>query len=212
MENGYRFNEHDLADIFRSVWGYTAPPFLFSLQSMIENAIFKKHTSSDEYSFDPVPERREYSRLSVPYYANNNNGNEMFLPIWLIRPDRSQMLLQNTVSSFTNKKTIVETPLVNRQGTVKEEISVNDWDINIKGLIVSIDMDYPEDDVTALKELYDLGVVLGIQNVRSAIVLKDTSEQVVIRSLRFPEIKGMRNVQAFEMDLSSDIPFALKIE
>ena len=67
----------------------------------------------------------------------------MFLPIWLIRSDGSQLLLQNTVSSFANKKTIVETPMVNRQGTFKEEISLSDWDMNVKGLIVSTDWTIP---------------------------------------------------------------------
>lgn len=211
METKYKFNEHDLSDIFKSVWGYTAPPFLFSLQNKAENRLFNKSEESEDYEFGTPAERRNSSRLSVPYYANNNNGNEMFLPIWLIRPDGQMLLLQNTVSSFTNRKTIVETPLVNRQGTVKEEISVSDWDINIKGIIVSPDTDYPEDDVYALKELYDLNASLGIQNARAALLM-EKQERVVIKSLRFPELKGMKHVQAFEMNLTGDISFTLIIE
>lgn len=211
MNQEYHFNEHDLAEIFKEVWGYTAFPFLFSLQNKVEGAIFKKSKTSEEYQFEPASERREFSRHTVPYYANNNNGNEMFLPIWLIRPDGQQLLLQNAVSSFINKKTIVETPLVNRRGSVKEEISISDWDINVKGLIVSPDDGYPEDDVFALKELYDLSLALGIQNVRSSLLMEG-DEKVVIRSLKFPEIKGMKNVQAFEMDLVSDYSFSLIIE
>ena len=135
----------------------------------------------------------------------------MFLPIWLIRSDGSQLLLQNTVSSFANKKTIVETPMVNRQGTFKEEISLSDWDMNVKGLIVSTDMDYPDEMVYELKKLYELGTPLGIQNARTSIIIEG-KEQVVIKSLRFPEIKGMKHVQAFEMDLVSDNAFELYIE
>jgi hypothetical protein len=125
--------------------------------------------------------------------------------------DGQRFLLQNTVSSFTNKKTIVETPLVNRQGTVKEEISVSDWDINIKGLIVSPDNDYPEDDVYMLNELYRLGKSLGIENARASLIMEN-QERVVIRSLTFPELKGMKHVQAFEMNLSSDFDFELTID
>ena len=211
MNERYQFNEHNLTDIFKSVFGYTAPPFLFSLQNKVEKALFGKPETSEDYDFGAAPERRELSRLSVPYYADNNNGNEMFLPIWLIRPDGQQLLLQNTVSSFTNQVTIVETPLVNRPGTVKEEISVSDWVINVKGLIVSPDYDYPEDDVYALKELYEQRVALGIQNVRASLLMEG-QEKVVIKSLRIPELKGMKNVQAFEMNLVSDIPFTLIIE
>ncbi len=211
MEQQYHFREHDLMEIFKSVFGYTAPPFLFSLQNKVENALFKKSKTSEEYEFNSTGERREYNINSVPFYANNANGNEMFLPIWLIRPDRSELLLQNTVSSLSNKKTIVETPMVNRQGSFKEEISLSDWDMNVKGLIVSTDMDYPDEMVYELTNLYKLGAPLGIQNARTSVVIEG-GEQVVIKSLRFPEIKGMKHIQAFEMDLISDNAFSLIIE
>lgn len=211
MEEKYQFNEHDLKDIFKSVWGYAAAPFLFSQQNAIENKLFKKPEASGEYSLGSYPERREYNLNGVPFYANNNNGNEMFLPIWLIRPSGNRLLLQNTVSSMVNKVTIVETPLVNQQGTVKEEISISDWDINVKGLIVSTDLDYPDEDVYNLTELYKTRTVLGIENARTSLVLGG-SEKIVIRKLLFPEIKGMKHIQAFEMDLTSDLDFKLIIE
>lgn len=112
----YEFNEHNLKDIFKSVWGYTAVPYLFSAQNRLEKALFGKDKSENGYNFGDSGERREYSIHGDPFYANKNNGNEMFLPIWLIKPDQSQKLLQNTVSSFNNRKNIVETPLVNGLG------------------------------------------------------------------------------------------------
>lgn len=211
MEAKYRFNEHDLVGIFKSVWGYTAFPFLFTLQNKVEASLFKKPGTRDEYEFDPYQPRREYNMKGVQFYANNANGNEMFLPIWLIRPDGSRLLLQNTVSSMAGKIMMVETPLVSRQGSVKEEISISDWDINIKGLIVSTDLDYPDEMVYELGQLRKAGTVLGIENARTSLLVED-QEKVVIRSLKFPEIKGMKNVQAFEMDLVSDNPFSLIIE
>jgi hypothetical protein len=207
----YEFNEHNLKDIFKNVWGYTAAPFLFSVQNKVEKALFGKSDSEKEYEFGEYSERREYNLNGVSFYANNSNGNEMFLPIWLIRPDQSRLLLQNTVSSFSSRKNIVETPLVNRQGTVKEEISVSDWEINVKGLIVSSDWDYPDEAVAELNEFYELGIPLGIENARSSLLIKE-QEKVVIKSLTIPEIKGMKNIQAFEMELVSDIPFSLIIE
>lgn len=212
MNDQYQFREHNLVEIFKNVWGYTATPFLFSLQNRVENAIFKKSKTSDEYEFNTYGERREYNINSVAFYANNANGNEMFLPIWLIRSDGSRLLLQNTVSSLSNKKTIVETPMVNRQGTFKEEISLSDWDMNVKGLIVSTDMDYPDQMVHELTRLYELGTPLGIENARTSIIIIEGKEQVVIKSLRFPEIKGMKHIQAFEMDLVSDNAFELYME
>lgn len=213
METGtYHFSEHDFKEIFRSVWGYTAPPFLFSLQNGVESALFrKKSNDSDDYSFDTYPERREYNINGVPFYALNNNGNEVYMPVWLIRSDSSRVLLQNTVMSLSAKNTIVETTLVNREGNVKEEISVDDWDINIKGVIVSTDLSYPDQEVFELKELRKSGETLGIENARTSLLLEG-SEKVVVRRLVFPSLRGMQHVQAFEMDLTSDLEFSLIIE
>jgi hypothetical protein len=217
----YRF-EHDLLDIFRSVWGYTAFPFLFSTQNKMEAALFGKNKEeSSEYDFGDTFTREEWSALGVPYYAQNSNGNEMFLPIWLIKPDDSKLLLQNTVSSLTNTKTIIETPLVNRQGTVKEEVAVSDWEINVKGILVDPNPElYPEMQVQELIDLYKKGISLGIQNVRTAMAFYGEDgeskngiggEMVVIRDLRFPEIQGRKNCQTFEMNLVSDLAFELYI-
>ena len=207
----YKFSQHDLGEIFKSVWGYTAAPFLFSLQNKAEAAIFKKSSTSEEYSLGGVADRREYNLNGVPFYALNENGNEIFMPIWLIRSDGSRLLLQNTIMSLASKKTIVETPLVNRKGTVKEEISVDDWEMNVKGVIVSSDGAYPDQQVYDLNQLYELGEALGIENARTSLLLNG-GEKVVIKTLDLPPINGKMNVQAFEMNLVSDLEFSLFIE
>lgn len=233
MDEPYEFNEYDLADIFKEVFGYTAFPYLFGLQNKAEAFLRKKFgkdkEKESEYNFkenkfDNYSEYQfqnyeaECSINGEPYYADNDNGHRMFLPVWLSTSNDTksklkgkEILLQNTVSSFTNKKNIVETALVNRQGTVKELISIDDWDINIKGLIVSTTPDYPDAKVQELVELYELEEPLQIRNVRSSITLRG-QEQVVIKSLTFPEIKGKKRIQAFEMDLTSDIPFSLILD
>lgn len=190
MAENYHFNKIDVGAIFRSVWGYNALPL---------------------WGLEKTETRRENSINGPAFYAVNNNGNEMFMPIWLIRADGTRLLLQNTVSNLSNQVTIVETPLVNRQGTVKEEISINDWVISVKGVIVSADGDYPDEQVAELNEIYTLREALGIENARTALVL-DQDEKVVIKSLKFTEIKGVRSAQAFEMEMVSDLPFELYME
>ena len=182
----YKFSQHDLGE-------------------------FKKSSTSEEYSLGGVADRREYNLNGVPFYALNENGNEIFMPIWLIRSDGSRLLLQNTIMSLASKKTIVETPLVNRKGTVKEEISVDDWEMNVKGVIVSSDGAYPDQQVYDLNQLYELGEALGIENARTSLLLNG-GEKVVIKTLDLPPINGKMNVQAFEMNLVSDLEFSLFIE
>lgn len=219
------YSEHDLGQIFKSVWGYNAPPLLFGLQNTVEAALFPASKANSEFGFGvPVP-RREISILGPKFYAKNANGNEVFMPTWLIAPGMTPYLLQNTVMSLTNKKTIIETPMVNRRGSVKEEISIEDWEINIKGIIVSEDFDYPDYQVQQLLQYYNMGIAIEIENARTALALnvdnvfvdagsiaaKNAIEKVVIKSLTLPELKGMKNLQAFEMNLVSDNDFDLII-
>jgi hypothetical protein len=211
MNDKYNFNEFDLGEIFKSVWGYSAPPLLFGLQNAVEKKLFGNTSDTSDYSFAIPSERREYNIKGSPFYGLNNNGNEVFLPIWLIKADGTKFMLQNTVSSIVSKKTIVETVLVNQHGSVKEEISMDDWDLAVKGIIVSPDMDYPDQQVADLKALYKLSESHGIENARTSLLFED-NEKVVMKNLKFPEIKGMKNVQAFECDLVSDIEFKLIIE
>lgn len=207
----YNFNEFDLVDIFKSVWGYAPAPYVFGLQNSVEKKIFGGSSKSSEYSFAQPSERREYNIKGSPFYGQNNNGNEVFLPIWLIKSDGTKFLLQNTVSSIVSKKTIVETQLVNQQGSVKEEISIDDWEINVKGIIISPDMDYPDQQVSELRQLYKTSESLEIENARTSLLFED-NEKVVVKNLKFPEVKGFKNMQAFECDLVSDIEFKLIIE
>ena len=207
----YRFTQNDLQEIFKTAFGYSAPPFLFSLQNRVEAAMFGSSKSDTEYEFDAQVPRREYNLNGEAFYGRNANGYEVFLPIQLKRADGSLLMLQNTVSDISSQKIIVETSLVNAQGTVKEEISMDDWVINVKGVIVSPDDGYPDEQVAELKELYKESGTLGIVNARTSLLLEG-SESVVIKSLKFPEVKGVKCAQVFEMELRSDLQFELIIE
>lgn len=215
-------NEYDLNEIFKSVWGYAAPPFLFGFQNNVENKVFGKDSVSNDFTFNEASsERREMNFLGELFYGLNNNGNEVFMPITLESANGKKFQLQNTVSSIACKKNIIETSLVGRQGTVKEEISVDDWEINVKGIIVSPDRCYPDQQVSDLNQLFLSGESYTIINARTSLIFGDKTvsgklesgeERVVFKNLKFPELKGMKNVQAFECDLISDICFTLIIE
>lgn len=218
----YNFNEFDLVDIFKSVWGYSAPPFILIGKNETETISYKKGISNSKDSFGIPVDERTVNLFGEQFYGINNNGNKVFLPITLEDSFGKKLQLQNTVSSMVCKKTIVETALVGRQGTVKEEISVDDWEINVKGIIISPDMDYPDVQVAELNQWFLSGESYKIINARTSLVfgdkdaltggLKSGEEKVVFKSLRFPEVKGFKNMQAFECDLVSDIEFKLIIE
>ena len=202
--------EFDKVNLFEFFFGYRALPY-----PLIVLNRFKKDAPAgqvEKYQFENLMNRDKETLLSkkgVKFYAKNSLGNIMYMPVTL-STDSKQVVLENTVISLSCKKTIVETPLVARKGTVKEEISIDDWEITIKGIIVGKEL-YPEDEVNKLKELFEENKALGINNVLTAMFLDD-QEKVVIKSLELNDSKGMEHVQPFTMQLVSDTEFDLYIE
>ncbi len=121
--------------------------------------------------------------------------------------------LPHPVISVTGKKTIIETPLTERRGTVKEVINLMDYEIVIKGLIIGEDNEYPEVEVSVLRDIFELNVAVGIANPITDIFLMGPatsgSDKVVIKELSFPEVKGAKNVRPYQLTMVSDAPFNL---
>jgi hypothetical protein len=164
-------------------------------------------------NFPPVWEKITRTEKGVSLYARNILGNAVFMPVWVSESDLDAMqyLLPNTTISVSSKKNIVTTQLVNRDGSVKEEISLDDWSIDIKGVIVSGDSSYPDWQVQQLVDWYKKRVPLNIQNAKTAMCLED-DERVIIEDLRLPEVNGYENTQPFQMSLKSDLKFTLFID
>ena len=162
--------------------------------------------------------RKEYGIAGAPYYGINKiNGQEYFMPGFITYPDDSGTMqkweLPFPIVSVTGRKTIIETPLTQRRGTVKELIQQRDYIINIKGLIIAPTKEFPESDVISLKKMFEQNIALKLQHPISDIFLMDHttkgSDLIVITDLAFPEVKGVKNVRPYELTLVSDAPFSL---
>ena len=206
-------NTIDIARIFKDTWGFVGLPFPEIIVRGIPTRNQTTFAGSDFPNIRPWSERRDKSAKGVSYRVVTSGGAEAFLPIWLSEQTRNALeyLLPNTMLSMTSRKNIVKTNLVNRDGSVKEEISMNDWELRIRGVLVSTDNNYPESEKQLLVEWYKKRKALNIQNVKTSICLDD-HERVVIEELSFPEIRGFENTQPYEMLLSSDTEFSLYIE
>lgn len=203
-------NTVDLKKIFKETWGYVGLPF----PEIVLNGILMKNKTQDfeEFRFNLL-EKKQTNKLGVPYYSQNSLDREIYMPIWLSESDKSatEYLLPNTVMSISSKKEIVTTKLVNRDGSFKEEISMDDWEIDVKGVLVSSGSNFPEEEYAKLNEWYKKRTKFNILNARTAFCLAD-NEKVVITSLRFSEMRGFENVQPYELKLTSDIEFSLYVE
>lgn len=175
-----------LEKYFKDVWNYNPPPF-----DIIQKPRIAPGTGD------------------VPYYGREQFGRPYFMPVTL-SPNQvgKELKLRNPVIKITGRKTIVETALVNRTGTVKELINREDYKINIKGIIIAEDNMFPAKEIERLNSFFQLNTALYIRSVLTDIFLTK-SEQVVITDISWPEMVGVENAKAYEINLISDIPFKL---
>ena len=206
----------------------------FSLGDLFERT-FGYKTQAFEPEFAQVqgntlPYRTEQGSLGSPYYSTDALGREYYMPVTFKYPDTSQPTAQNNVAgntqaglktwelpypviSVSSRKTIIETPLTERRGTVKELINIQDYEITIKGFIISKANEFPENDVAILRNVYEQNSALSLQCPLTDIFLlrpdRSGSDQVVITELKLDGVSGIKNVRPYELRLVSDTPFNL---
>jgi len=115
----------------------------------------------------------------------------------------------DAVISITAKKTIVETPLVGRKGSVKELISIDDYEIKL--MIVFSGDDYPEYDVLDLVTLWEINESVNMNCAVTDYFLQEDNK-VVIKTLDFPAMEGNEDMQVIILTLLSDKNFELEIK
>ncbi len=210
-----------LSAIFEQVWGYKTTAF--------------------EPELPAKPGRKETGLSGSSYYTTEGsvNGREYFMPVLVTYPDYSdlpdnapgqngglglaapsgslgilkQIYLPYPVISIRSSKTIIQTPLTERRGTVKEFININDYEITIKGFVINKTNDYPEETLSILRDLNELGEAVQVACPALDLFLKRPgrkgSDHVVISSFNVIENRGVKNVRPYEMTLISDEPFNL---
>lgn len=114
-----------------------------------------------------------------------------------------------TLMEFQQAKEIVTTKVAGRDGTIKEYIGLDDWQITIKGLIIDpkSPRTYPADMVSNLNKIKDAPCALPITN-RICELLNIYS--IVIKDISFPSTEAFPGVQAFVITAMSDAPFEIK--
>ena len=118
----------------------------------------------------------EQGSYGSPYYTKDALGMEYYMPVTISYPDTGQqgngLVTGNSqgvlkkwdlpypVISISSRKTIIETPLTERRGTVKELVNIQDYEITIKGFLITGANEFPESDVTTLRNIYEQNAAL----------------------------------------------------
>lgn len=176
--------------------------------------------TSQEYANAIKNGKMHGSMAQAPYYAANPVAANLqyFLPITLeysLSNKPHKIELPFPVMTISGKKRLVETYLTQRNGTMKELISSDGYEINIRGYLIGKEGTFPEAEIKMLRELYEVNEPVTIRNVVADIFLyrpdPTITDKVVITELNFPEGRGNRHVREYEMKLVNDAPFNLSL-
>lgn len=194
-------SKFNVVDLLESVIGYKGFPYPGGFIPKLPD----KYQKGENFTYTGgVSNERTHSDLGSVLRKKDANGRWYFMPIEI-----NGIEMPNAVISIRGKKTIVETPMVGRKGTVKELISVDDYEIRIAG--VALDSDFPDRQVNELNELFNVNEAVTLKCALTDIFL-DEEDKVVIKSIDFAEMRGCETAQVFTMDMVTDRSFELTIE
>lgn len=199
-----RVSRFSLGDMLLNVIGYKGLPYP---GGFIPDAPGKYKGDGYEYPSEQASEKTN-SDFGSTLRKKDAQGRWYFMPV-VLEHKGTEYEIPNAVISIRGKKTIVETAMVGRKGTVKELISVDDYDIRIAG--VCLDVDFPDSQLGDLAELYNINESVTLKCALTDIFL-DEEDKVVIKSIDFAEMKGCETAQVFTMELVTDRSFELILE
>jgi hypothetical protein len=115
--------------------------------------------------------------------------------------------LETTIEAVRPKK-IVETDVWGRDGMVEELIGMDDWMLTIRGLVINYEStDYPEEQVRELQRICELKSSL-LECEGTFLTMLGISYMSIHKLSLTPSV-GYSNIQAFEIDARSKIPFII---
>lgn len=119
-----------------------------------------------------------------------------------------QINLETVMIEVVQEKHIIKTPIQGRKGTVKDYISLGDYQITIRGLIVSPFANVmPKAEIEAFRELLELDESLEIA---SEFLQMFSVHNIAVERFSFGQMEGYRNQVPFMISAVSDEPIEVR--
>jgi len=201
----HRFN---IADMLQSVVGSKGLPFPMGAISTPEHD--KSYTGDDNFTIPDNETTDEYTKSGEVLYKKDMLGRWYFMPVSFSHDD-FEFEIDCALVSINRSKRIVKTDLVSQRGSVKELISIKDYEITIKGTVVGFDKRWPEDKLTQLDELWEINKAIDIHCALTSVFLKPLTK-VVLTDNPILETKDTEHVQLIEIKCITDNPFELILD
>lgn len=114
-------------------------------------------------------------------------------------------LSATTLCDFRRSKNIITTPINGGYGTVKEMWSFEDWQIKIYGVLFPTDVDLE----TQLDNLLEYERITDAIEVENWFFEKLGINNIIIKDINLPQIKGSLKVRPFTLNCESIEPIEL---
>ena len=187
----------DLYKLYKSTFGNA--PYMIG-DTSARNALVEyviPDNEKDMASFD-------YSTKRIPFNKFSTIGKDIWFPVTFWKNTQMSIEIEACTIGVNLVKTIVKTAVSERKGTVKEQFNIDDYRFNIKGFLINKNRMVPEDQINALKELFETAEPVFLKGGYPELFLEENA-QVVIESLDFPEIEGKSPfVRPFNLMCTSD--------
>lgn len=120
-----------------------------------------------------------------------------------------ELRIDNVILEVTQKKLIKKTEIQGRNGTIKEYISMGDYEISIRGSLQNFNSDeqtlWPIDLVTTLEKICRAERSIRIESKFLSQIFEIFD--IVIESYSIPQVEGLRNLQPFTISAVSDVEY-----
>lgn len=194
----------DVLQILESIVGYKGLPF--------PGVWFPKKGRDDyqgeDFELEETAEPlKTQSNKGTTLYKKDALGNYYFMPVTFIHQGK-EYEIPCALISITGRKNIIETPLVGRQGSVKELISLEDYQISITGVVFGENQVWPEEQLDAINELYNINEAIELKCALTDVFLSE-NDKVVIQELNLPPAGQTEHVQVVEIKCVTDRAFEL---
>jgi hypothetical protein len=108
---------------------------------------------------------------------------------------------QTVLMVVEQAKNIVTTQIAGANGTVKEYIGLNDYNITIQGIITGKNQQYPQSEVNSLIEILNAPIAIGLT---ANFLAQFGIDNAVVTDYSFPQMEGSNSMQPFNIALLSD--------
>lgn len=132
-------------------------------------------------------------------YKDFNNGSTLKTP---------NVRFETVLCTVTQAKKIIKTEIQGRDGTVKEYIGMDDYQVNINGIINGENRVHPKDKVLQLKSVLDAPVAIPVV---SDFLNNLGVFNIVINDYTLPQVAGGYSKQDFSINALSDTDIILQM-